>query len=178
MAKYLINEEYDVQEAGAAKTFGKGERRRDYADPWRETGNVVLIGLPGSGRAELARLLADRMGKPVLIPSEAQAAAEALQGLGAIIVLDDRLVDDPGVQPLIHGAGKVFYLMADTRLLSDRVAGRGGVEGEEAAEDLWRQLSARLAEVEPVFYGVLHFILQGAQSPEDLVGDALEKIGY
>ncbi|XXJ19218.1 hypothetical protein ACR42D_06615 [Desulfovibrio caledoniensis] len=175
MVKYLINEEYDVEDAGAAKGFSRGERREDYADPWRETGNVVLIGLPGSGRAELARLLADRTGKPVLTPPDAGDAAEALRGRGAIIVLEDRLVDDPGVQPLIHDAGKVFYLMADTRLLSGRVAER---EGLADAEELWRGLSARLAEVEPTFYGVLHFILQSARSPEELVDDALEKIGY
>ncbi|MEZ7198275.1 hypothetical protein [Pseudodesulfovibrio karagichevae] len=178
MVKYLINEEYDVEEPGAAKAFGRGDKREDYADPWRETGNAVLIGLPGSGRAELARLLSGRTDKSVVRPTDAKSAAEALRGRGAIIVLDDRLVDDPEVRPLIHGAGKVFYLMADTRLLSDRVAVREGLEGDEAAEDLWRNLSARLAEVEPTFYGVLHFILQGAQSPEDLVDDALEKIGY
>ena len=175
MAKYLINEEYAVEEAGAAKGFARGERREDYADPWRETGNVVLIGLPGSGRAELARLLAGRTDKPVLTPQDAQGATEALQGQGAIIVLRDDLVDAAEVQPLIHGAGKVFYLMADTRLLSGRVAER---EGTADAEATWRKLSARLAEVEPTFYGVLHFILQGAQSPKELVDDALEKIGY
>lgn len=175
MSKYLINEKYDVEDAGAAKGFVRGERREDYADPWRETGNVVLIGLPGSGRAELARLLSGRTDKPVLAPPDARAAAEALRGRGAIIALEDGLVDDPEVQPLIHGAGKVFYLMADTRLLSGRVAERDGL-GD--AEELWRRLSARLAEVEPTFYGVLHFILQGAQSPEELVDDALEKIGY
>jgi len=175
MVKYLIKEEYGVEDAGAAKGFARGERREDYADPWRETGNVVLIGLPGSGRSELARLLAGRTDKGVLTPPDARTAVEALQGQGAIIVLDDPLVDDPEVQPLVHGAGKVFYLMADTRLLSDRVAER---EGLEDAEALWRRLSARLAEVEPTFYGVLHFILQATQRPEELVDDALKKIGY
>jgi hypothetical protein len=175
MAKYLINEEYAVEDDGAAKGFSRGERREDYDDPWRETGNVVLIGLPGSGRAELARLLAEHTDKPVLAPSDAGSAGEALRGRGSIIVLDDGLVDNPVVQPLIHGAGKVFYLMADTRLLSERVAGRKGMDD---AEQLWRGLSARLAEVEPTFYGVLHFILQGARSSDELVADALEKIGY
>jgi hypothetical protein len=175
MAKYLINEAYEVEESGAAKGFARGERRGDYADPWRETGNVILIGLPGSGRAELAGLLAERTGQPALAPRDAGAAVEALKGRGAIVVLEDRLVDHPEVRPLIHGAGKVFYLMADTRLLSGRVAGRDGLAD---ADETWRRLSARLAEVEPVFYGVLHFILQGAQSPEELVDDALEKIGY
>ncbi|WP_207262537.1 hypothetical protein [Desulfovibrio sp. Huiquan2017] len=175
MVKYLINEEYDVEDAGAAKGYARGERREDYADPWRETGNVVLLGLPGSGRSELARLLAERTGKPVLSPEAPGAAAEALAGRGAIIVLPDRLADHPDVRPLIHGAGKVFYLMADTRLLAGRVAERDGVADTDA---LWRELSARLAEVEPIFYSVLHFILQGTRTPGELMDDALEKIGY
>jgi shikimate kinase len=175
MAKYLINEEYEVKDAGAAKAYGRGERREDYADTWKHTGNVVLLGLPGSGRCELARLLAERTGKPAIVPGDVQGAAEALQGSGAIIVLEDRLVDAPEVGPLIHSAGKVFYLMADTRLLSNRVAERDGVAD---ADDLWRTLSARLAEVEPVFYSVLHFILQASERPQDLLDDAMEKIGY
>jgi len=175
MSKYLINEEYAVEEAGAAKAYGRGERREDYADPWKETGNVVLLGLPGSGRRELARLLAERTGKSAIVPEDAQAAAEALRESGAVIVLEDRLVDAPEVGPLIHSAGKVFYLMADTHLLSKRVAERDGIAD---ADELWRGLSARLAEVEPVFYSVLHFILQGAEQPQDLLDDAMEKIGY
>ncbi|EGB16672.1 hypothetical protein DND132_3469 [Pseudodesulfovibrio mercurii] len=175
MGKYLINEEYEVEDAGATRGYVRGERREDYADSWRETGNVVLLGLPGSGRAELARLLAERTGKPVLAPVDAASAAEALAGQGAIIVLPDRLADHPEVRPLIHPAGKVFYLLADTRLLSGRVAERDGVAD---ADELWRTLSARLAEVEPTLYSVLHFILQGARSPAELVDDALEKIGY
>lgn len=175
MVKYLINERYDVLEADKSKAFAKGEKREDYADAWQDTGNVVLIGLAGSGKAELAKLIGEKTGKTVIAPSDADTASEALEGEGGIIVLDEALVDDPSVQPRIHGAGKVFYLMADTRLLSERIVERGEGEDKEA---LWRDLSARLARLEPVFYSVLHFILQGSQSSEELVGDAMEKIGY
>ncbi|AMK12207.1 MAG: hypothetical protein AB7E51_04165 [Pseudodesulfovibrio sp.] len=175
MAKYLINEVQEIEDAGAEKRFIKGEKREDYADGWRDTGNVVLLGLPGSGRNELARLLGERTGKPVLVPATPAETAEVLAGSGAIIVLDDGLVDHDDVRHLVHGAGKVFYLLADTRLLSGRVAERDGVED---VEGLWRDLSARLAVVEPVFYSALHFILQGSQAPAELVEDALEKIGY
>lgn len=175
MAKYLINEEYEVEEAGAEKRFARGERREDYADGWRDTGNVILLGLPGSGRNELARLLGERTGQPVHVPATPEESAEVLAGRGAIIVLDDGLAGHDDVRPLVHGAGKVFYLLADTRLLSGRVAERDGVED---AEGLWRELSARLAVAEPVFYSALHFILQGSREPADLVEDALEKIGY
>lgn len=175
MGKYLINEYQDVEDPAASKAFGKGEKRGDYADAWRDTGNVVLIGLAGSGKAELAGLLAGRTGAPVLSPADGPGAVEALGSSGAIIVLDDGLVGNPEVQPLIHGAGKVFYLMADSNTLSARVAKRDGVEDREP---LWRETSARLAAMEPVFYGALHFILQAGGTMEEMVADAMEKIAF
>ena len=175
MAKYLINERYEVGEAEARKEFGKGERREAFADSWQDTGNVILIGLRGVGKAELARLIGERTGLAVVTPQTPSEAVSALEPGGRIVVLGDELVEDGDVQPLIHGAGKVFYLMADSRLLSGRVAERESVEDEEG---LWRTLSARLAIMEPTFYSVLHFIMQGAQSPEEMLDDALEKIGY
>ena len=175
MAKYLINQRYEVGDADSRREFGKGEKRGDYADAWQDTGNVVLVGLSGAGKAELARLLGERAGLEVVAPETPAQAVHALAPGGRVVVLDDSLVEHADVQPLIHGAGKVFYLMADTRLLSGRLAGRDNVEDEEA---LWRAMSARLACMEPVFYSVLHFILQAAQPPAEMLDDALEKIGY
>jgi shikimate kinase len=169
----MIKEVVEVDEADATKAYGRGERREDYADAWENTGRVVLVGLPGSGKAALAGLLAHRLGLAAVTPGDAQEAVAALAGPAAVIVLRDDLVADPAVQPHIHGAGKVFYLMADSRTLADRVAEQGG---HEDADTVWPALSARLADMEPVFYGVLHFILQAAQAPEALVDDALEKI--
>lgn len=175
MTKYLINEQYDVEDAGATKGFGKGEAREDYADAWADTGNIVLIGLRGSGKRALAELLAARTGLPVLVPDSAAQALEVLGGEKKIVVLSDDLVEDETVQPRIHGSGKVFYLMADSNTLSARIAG-GASESER--EQVWRDLSARLACLEPAFYSVLHFILQAAQSPEEMMEDALEKIAF
>ncbi|QGY40819.1 hypothetical protein GM415_12015 [Pseudodesulfovibrio cashew] len=175
MGKYLINEEYDVEEAGATKSFAKGDRREDYADAWRNTGNVILMGLPGSGKRALADLLAERTGLPVVAPGDAERAVEALGGENRIIILNDTIMEAPTVRPLVHGAGKGFYLMNDSNTLADRVAQRDGVEDRDA---LWRELSARLAVMEPLFYETLHFILQPGQTPEEMVEDALEKIAY
>lgn len=175
MIKYMLNKRYDVKDAEASKEFGEGDKREDYADAWNNTGNVILVGLPGSGKANLAGLLAERTGLDVLNPTTAEEATQGFDWEGAIVVLNESLVADEVVQPLIHGAGKVFYLMVDSSILSERVTQReGGVDREQ----LWRELSARLAAMEPVFYATLHFILQAAQTPEDMVEDALEKIAY
>lgn len=175
MTKHFVNEQYDVDEADSKRSFGISEKREDYADSWKDTGNVVLVGLKGAGKESLATLLADRTGQEIVVPGQAEDAAISLKGTGRIIVLSDVLVEDASVQPLIHGAGKVFYLMADTNTLSQRVADRESVED---TEQLWRDMSARLALVEPLFYSVLHFIIQATQSPEELLDDAMEKIAF
>nr|WP_321256367.1 hypothetical protein [uncultured Pseudodesulfovibrio sp.] len=175
MTKYLINEQYDVQDADASKGFVKGEKREDYADAWKDTGNIILIGLVGSGKKALAELLGEGTGLDVVNPKDVTEAVQVLGSGPRIIVLDDGLVEVAEVQSLIHGAGKVFYLMVDSKVLSERVASRDSVEDSET---LWREMSARLAVMEPVFYSVLHFIMQGVQSSNELVDDAMEKIGY
>lgn len=175
MTKILINERYDVKEAQANKVFAKGEKREDYADAWKDTGNVILMGLPGCGKGELGELLGERAGMEIMIPDTPERAIEVLGGQGRIVVLSDALVEVSEVQSLIHGAGKGFYLMADSNTLAERVAKRDGVEDKE---QLWRDLSARLAVMEPVFYGALHFILQASQEPAEMVDDAMKKIAY
>ncbi len=175
MTKYLINEQYDVEDATASRVFSKGENRNDYADGWKGTGNVILIGLPGAGKHALADLLREETGLPVVVPREPTDAVAVLAKGGQIIVLEDNLVENTAIQPLLHRAGKVFYLMADSNTLASRLAERlGGTDKEK----LWRDSSARLAAMEPVFYGALHFILQAGESPEAMLADALEKIAY
>ncbi len=122
----MINEKVAVENEKASKGFSKGERREDYADSWKGTGNVVLVGLPGSGKAKLASLLAERTGQEVISPVDAVEAVAALGREKTIVVLADELVEDDSVQPQIHGAGKVFYLMADSNTL--RHAWQNGME--------------------------------------------------
>jgi len=175
MTKHFIDKQYDVEELDAKRSFGRGEKRGDYADAWQDTGNVVLVGLAGSGKSTLAALLSERTGLNVLTPANPEEAVKLLGGSGRIIVLGDELVEDVTVQPVVHGAGKVFYLMTDSQTLSSRVAeGLSDVD----AEQLWRDMSARLAVMEPQFYSVLHFILQAGRSPEELLDDTLEKVAF
>lgn len=171
----MIKEVVEVEDAGTTRIHGKGERREDYPDAWANTGRIILVGLPGSNRALLGEALAERTGLGAVRPADGGEALAALAGPPAIIILDDALVADQDIQPRIHGAGKVFYLMVDSRTLARRTA---GTKAELEVEQAWRDMSARLAVMEPVFYSVLHFILQGAKPPEELVEDALEKIAY
>lgn len=174
MIENMIKEQYDVEDPEATKAFSKGEKREDYADAWKNTGNVILIGLPGSGKAVLAESLAERVGLELVTPDDVSTAVEALRGEQRIVVLNDTLVEEQDVQSLVHGAGKVFYLMADSNTLATRLSERDGVEDRE---QLWRDLSTRLAVMEPVFYSVLHFILQ-PKPMDQMLEDTLEKVAF
>ncbi len=174
MTKHFINEQYDVEDADMSSSYGKGEKREDYADAWENTGNIILVGLEGSGKAALAEALSERTGLNVVMPGDASNTLNILKGEKQIVVLKDSLVEDQAVHPLLHSAGKVFYLMVDSNTLASRLAERENIED---SEPLWRDLSARLAVMEPMFYGVLHFILQ-PQTAEEMLEDALEKVAF
>lgn len=175
MVKFFLNTKYNVEDPDSTRSFGKGEKREDFADAWQNTGSTILIGLAGSGKAQLAGMLAGHTGQEVCKPDTVDSAVKCLGESRKIVVLSDELVEDHTVQPLIHGAGKVFYLMCDSQTLAFRVAEQRGIEDRE---QLWRDMSARLVVMEPVFYSTLHFILQAAQTPEELLADTLEKIAF
>ena len=173
MDRYLVNEQFDVEDPDIRRQFGKEKDREDYPDTWKDTGNVILIGLAGSGKAALADLLAERTGLKICAPANREQAVKALKSSRQIVVLADDLVEDHVVQPYIHEAGKVFYFMADSRTLSSRVAERDNVEDKDR---LWHEMSTRLAFMEPTFYSVLHFIVQAKLAPEKVLDDTLQKI--
>lgn len=172
----FIKKKVDVQEAGKARTHGKGEKREDYEAMWNTTGRVLLVGLPGSGRFDLAAILGERLGLPVLTPEKGEAFEAACLREKSIVVVPDTVFDDESLIEKVKGAGKVFYLMTDAQTLTRRVLERSGEVGDEDA--LWREVSDRLAVLEPRFMSALHFILQGVQTPDALVDDALEKISW
>lgn len=58
-----------------------------YADLLREVENIVLIGMPGSGKSTLGRLLAERLGRP-LLDTDAAAAEQAGKSVPAIFAQD------------------------------------------------------------------------------------------
>lgn len=172
---HFIKEKAEVAESSKTKSFAKGERREDYEAMWQQTGTLLLVGLPGSGRTELGRLLAARLDMPFVQASDACSLDSALENGPGVVVLADALFDEPELIAKINRAGKVFYLMADARTLAQRVAERS----EQAdLEQVWRSTSARLEEVEPRFMQALHFILQAQNAPEALLEDAVEKVSW
>lgn len=171
----FIMEKAEVAEAEKRKTFGKGERREDFAAMWNATGTVLLAGLPGSGRRAVAGLLAERLGLPVRDARDESSLQSAMAGGPSVVVVDDALFDDDSSVAAIGSAGKVFYFMAHAGVLARRIARRTGKDDEEAVR---QDVAARLGQVEPRFMQALHFVIQAESSPEEMADDVLEKVAW
>ncbi len=139
----------------------------------RESGNIVLIGMPGCGKSTVAARLRELTGRPVLdaderaaelagksIPEifaesgeagfralETQVLAELGKLSGAIIATGGGCVTRTENYPLLHQNGTIFWLRRDTALLPRD--GRPLSQGADLAAmfDKRRPLYERFADV-------------------------------
>jgi shikimate kinase len=171
----FIKRKQEVSEADKTKVFAKGERREDFADMWSNTGNILLVGLPGSNRVALGRELAARMGIQLCQPADMDALQRDCAEGNRVIVVPTAILEQPENVSFVHGAGKVFYLMADARQLAERLEDRSP-SGD--ADSLWRECARRLEAGQAAFMTALHFIVQASGSVEDMAEDVMEKVSW
>ncbi len=166
----FIQEKIRVEEPDASRTFGKSARPAAFSPA---SGSIVLIGLPGSGRRELANALSVRLGMGIAAPEEVNAAMFAPGGIyaepGRIVVLPCEALREESVRVAVHKAGTVFYLMAEVLRMAHRLGKTSDADREA--------LSALFVEMEPLCMQTLHYILQAWKEPEDLVENVLEMLG-
>ncbi|RUS80639.1 hypothetical protein EGW08_011589 [Elysia chlorotica] len=129
-----------------ATVFGKAEKTRAGWDALKGKGNIILMGLPGSGKTTTGRLLADKLHRRVfdvddhlLTPYWGMSVADKLGQIGdhrfleeegkALLTLDHQasIVSLSGSNPLHHDSmakvvkgGVVIYLDAETKTILSR----------------------------------------------------------
>lgn len=167
--EHFIMEKVAVEDENTSRVFGKPQPQDVFVPA---EGRIILIGLPGSGRAELAERLAGRLGMQVRMP-ESIASASELDALcdesGIIVVVPCEALRNEEVRTALREKGSVFYLMAEVL----RMAYRLNQNSEQERE----ALSALFVEMEPLCMMTLHFILQAWKEPEEIVGNVLEMLG-
>ncbi|MFZ5426534.1 MAG: hypothetical protein ACOZEN_06145 [Thermodesulfobacteriota bacterium] len=158
----VIRKRFDVEEEDKSMTFRHGET----APIGGSSGNLFFLGLPGSGRRELAQDVAGRLG---LRYTEAASAADldaALAGSGqAVAVTQTSIVESPEAVQAMRASGRVFVLT----ILPHELAARLG-DPSSAGE-----LARKWERLEPLMLAAAHFILPLDESFEELAWDAVWK---
>lgn len=167
-----------------------GEILRIYRRMRREMENIVLIGMPGSGKSTIAALLAERLHRPLLdsdaqvvetagrpIPDifaadgedafralETAALAELGKRSGAILATGGGSVCRAENYPLLHQNGTIFWLRRDLALLPKD--GRPISQRSDLAE--------LYAQREPLYARFADALIDNNGTPEQTVQQILE----
>lgn len=174
----FIQVKVDVQDPGRQATFTHGDPAA-LRPGIRRTGNVFILGLPGSGRSALTQGLALALGRDRVDLEDAERGGDPASGLTALCAPGKRvfrvpaaLLRDPGAAGILRDSGTVLYLNAMVESLVSAAA-RTSPEGlEETRSGLARDF----AELEPLLLGAAHFIVRADQEPGEIVQDALDKV--
>ena len=156
----------------------------------RESGNIILIGMPGCGKTTVAERLSALTGRPVLdadariaetagktIPEifaesgeegfralETKVLAELGKRSGAIIATGGGCVTRPENYPLLHQNGTLFWLRRDTALLP-----RDGRPLSQNAD-----LSEMYEKRAPLYARFADAVIENDRTADDAARDILE----
>ena len=156
----------------------------------RESGNIILIGMPGCGKTTVAERLSVLTGRPVLdadalvaetagksIPEifaeggeegfralETKVLTELGKRSGAIIATGGGCVTRPENYPLLHQNGTLFWLRRDTALLP-----RDGRPLSQNAD-----LSVMYEKRAPLYARFADAVVENDRTPDDAARDILE----
>ncbi|UZP68019.1 hypothetical protein N1030_03315 [Desulfovibrio mangrovi] len=164
----FIKEKVEVEDANRNLVFGKS-KKLDSFDP--ATGRIIFIGMPGSGRLELAQRVAERLNMRVVAPEvvdSVEALDAACADTGIIFILPCEALRDEAIRAAVREKGKVFYLMAEVLRMAYRL-NQTSIPEQEA-------ISALFVEMEPLCMMTLHYILQAWKEPEEIVDNVLEML--
>lgn len=164
------------------------------------SGNIILIGMPGSGKSAAGRALAKLLRRPL---AETDAAAEKAAGMTIAEIFAKlgekhfRALESAALETALGGGGKIIstgggavlaaknrrriraagtavYLSAPPPLLEKRIAADAAPRPLLAKKDLGETLAALLEKREVLYRQTAH--LEIVQDAEDAPADVAEKI--
>ena len=206
MAKQrFIRREFAVAEPDASTTHHHQQPvARTQFDP--NQGNIFLVGLRASGKSTVGRALASRMGLAFVDMDTAitehagssireivhhegwegfrrmehETLVSICQQTGHVVATGGGVVLLPQNRDLLVQHGQVFYLMADLPLLQSRLSQDPQANNRPALGNapLDQELQVTFQEREPLYFQVMHHILQAHKPVPDLLQDALMALGH
>ncbi len=168
----FIRKRIQVQDMDRKQVLRK-RKASDFKSAGFETGNVFILGLPGSGKSSLGAALAERLGLEFSeFGGGDHSELASLAAKGKQVVAVNGLELSSEIQEIVREQGMGFYLMVDFTTLAGRVPGM------DSDPETGRPLMSDLYEArEPVLMSSVHFVLQGAKPLDQVLKDALERIG-
>jgi len=158
----VIRKRFDVEEEDKTMTFRHG----DTAPIGGSSGNLFFLGVDGSGRRELARAAASRLGIAYAEAATREGLETALSASGqAVAVTDPSLAGDQDLVLAMRDSGKVFLLMSLPHVLAARLGDPSRAEA----------LAADVARYEPSFMSAAHFVLAVDATFQEMAEDVAEK---
>lgn len=171
-----------------------------------EESNVFLVGLRGSGKTTVGRLLAERLGVPFLDTDEAvfrlagqdiahivarqgwdaframesQVLRDVCGRKGQVVATGGGIVLDPANRELLLKSGVVFYLLVDVQTLARRLAESPMAAQRPPLSGLApeQEIGRCMEERGPLYMSLADHVLLAQAEPGAMVADALEKLGF
>ncbi|MFL5767660.1 MAG: shikimate kinase [Actinomycetota bacterium] len=164
--------------------------------------NVYLVGMPGSGKSSVGRVLAPLLklgfvdldeeveqqtgrtvvelfesgGEGAFRLAESRALASVAAGRELVVACGGGIVLDPSNRALLSSSGVVVYLEAPLETLRARVgegAGRPLLGGDDAAH---ARLELLLADREPLYRSTAGHVVDAARDAETVAKDVAEAL--
>jgi shikimate kinase len=204
MSRFIRNKVIVANPDASMVRAQAGAVKRDRFNP-REA-NIFLVGLRGSGKTSLGRLLAERTGAVFVDTDEMVAGLagqdiagivadrgwEAFRALetevlrdvcsrkGQVIATGGGIVLDPLNRSLMEHSGTVIFLMAELSTLGQRLAGnpQDPQRPPLSALPLAEELLRCKRERDPIYMCLADHILRVERDLAVLVEEVLEKVGY
>ncbi len=164
----FVMRKQEVGDADTVMTVSRAGRRAPF-DPAAE--RIVILGLPGSGRRQLAELVAGRFGMQSAAPADdagPDVVTELCCRTGLVLAAPVSAVRDEALRACLRDGARVFYMMTNPV----RLAAELGLSGETG-----ERFCREALELETLCMGVLHFLLPDGRTPEQLVVNVCENLG-
>lgn len=199
--KNAMKKKIEVDEASKTKVFVPGKTGPATV---AGKGHAIFVGLRACGKTTLGKLVAEKMGREFIDTDElvvlkagktieeiveesgwdafraleTEALAEALSGDPKVVATGGGIVlSEENRQMLIEG-GPVFYLLATTLLLVDRLTKDMNPAQRPPLTELplTEEMGNLRRERDPLYMQVANFVLRSEHAPEQNSQDVLEKM--